>query len=100
MFDKYISYMKDNPNHYWFKRKLYGWGWTPATWEGWLATGLFVLLLILNVLTIDTQAPTDSQMKWYFVRVGVIVVALLAVCFRTGEKPKWQWGGPKSDNHK
>jgi hypothetical protein len=27
----------------WFRRKSFGYGWTPASWEGWLATALFVL---------------------------------------------------------
>ena len=26
----------------WFRRKTFGWGWTPAGWEGWLATLLFI----------------------------------------------------------
>ena len=26
----------------WFKRKRWGYGWTPAGWEGWLATLLMV----------------------------------------------------------
>lgn len=29
-----VEYLKDNPEGYWFKRKLYGWGWTPAKWQG------------------------------------------------------------------
>jgi hypothetical protein len=34
MFKKYIEYLKDNPQGYWFKRKVWGWGWTPVTWQG------------------------------------------------------------------
>jgi hypothetical protein len=32
LFKEYTDYLKDNPQGYWFKRKLYGWGWTPARW--------------------------------------------------------------------
>ena len=46
MIKEYVSYLKDNPNGYWFKRKLYGWGWTPATWQGWFAIGVYVLLIL------------------------------------------------------
>ncbi len=27
MIKKYLNYIKDNPEHYWFKAKIYGWGW-------------------------------------------------------------------------
>lgn len=30
----------------WFRRKRFGYGWTPSSWEGWLATLLFVLACI------------------------------------------------------
>lgn len=33
MFKNYLDYIRDNPHGYWFKRKLYGWGWTPVTWQ-------------------------------------------------------------------
>jgi hypothetical protein len=27
--------MTSNP---WFRRKSFGWGWSPASWQGWLVT--------------------------------------------------------------
>jgi len=36
MLKKYIAYLKDNPKRYWFKAKMYGWGWTPVKWQDWL----------------------------------------------------------------
>ena len=30
MLKQYIAYLKDNPQGYWFKAKLYGWGWVPV----------------------------------------------------------------------
>ena len=50
---QYIEYLKNNPEGYWFKRKLYGWGWTPATWQGWLVLAVFVVLMILNAFRVD-----------------------------------------------
>jgi hypothetical protein len=29
---------------YWFKRRRFGLGWSPTSWEGWAATGALVLL--------------------------------------------------------
>ncbi len=37
--------MTDRP---WFKRKTYGWGWTPVSWQGWLVTlGLVVVITVI-----------------------------------------------------
>ena len=27
--------MQQQTTKYWFKAKTYGYGWTPATWQGW-----------------------------------------------------------------
>jgi hypothetical protein len=32
----------------WFAPKAYGYGFTPITWEGWLATLVFVLLVVVT----------------------------------------------------
>ena len=29
-----------NPVSMWFRPKTIGWGWSPASWEGWLVTAL------------------------------------------------------------
>jgi len=42
---EYTAYLKDNPNGYWFKRKLYGFGWMPATKQGWTVLALYVLFV-------------------------------------------------------
>ncbi|SFK26944.1 hypothetical protein SAMN03159338_3776 [Sphingomonas sp. NFR04] len=34
---------------FWFKPKAFGYGATPATWQGWLVVALFVLLTGLTV---------------------------------------------------
>jgi hypothetical protein len=30
----------------WFRRKRFGYGWTPANWQGWVVTLAFVLVII------------------------------------------------------
>lgn len=44
--EKYLEYLKDNPEGHWFRAKLYGFGWTPAKWQGWAVTVGFMLALI------------------------------------------------------
>ena len=50
MLQKYLSYMRDNPEGYWFKAKLYGWGWTPVTWQGFSVTLGYIALVFLFAL--------------------------------------------------
>ena len=50
MINKYIEYFKNNPEGYWFKRKIYGWGWTPVKWQGWVTILVFVVLMICDFL--------------------------------------------------
>ena len=57
---KYIAYLRNNPEHYWFKRKPFGWGWTPVTWQGWTASSIAVALIVLISIhsSEETQAVT------------------------------------------
>jgi hypothetical protein len=42
----------------WFRPKAMGGGWTPATWQGWLITAAFVLLI---VTTVQMVVPEDGR---------------------------------------
>lgn len=67
----------------WFGPKRYvGWGWAPASWQGWLATGLMVALVIaaLRILRLPLGPPVAA----------VVVLVFLALAALTGTKP----GGP------
>lgn len=93
MIKKYIEYLKDNPEGYWFKRKLYGWGWTPATWQGWLVLFIFVLLIIIDAgrLGLISQSDRRASIEFMTQVFGFIVIFVL-ICYKKGEKPRWQWG--------
>lgn len=95
---QYIAYLKHNPHHYWFKRKLFGWGWTPATREGWLTTAIFVALIVWRGVVLGRMPmPTDENVFRFFVEVGAVVVLLVYICYKKGESPRWQWGLPQND---
>lgn len=79
----YIDYLKDNPNNLWFKRKIYGWGWTPAKWQGWLTIVLYISIIIFAV---SKREP---------VSILVATILLIYICYKKGEKPRWQWGVKK-----
>lgn len=67
----------------WFGPKRYlGWGWTPVAWQGWLTTGILILLLIASDLIWTGTSAV--------VAIVVLVVLHLCVVVLTGDPP----GGP------
>lgn len=100
MFKRYISYIKNNPEGYWFKAKCYGWGWTPATWQGWLVTLVYVVAILLFALTIDENSQ-DREVLFTFVLPMVLLTAtFIRIAYKKGEKPHWHWGPPDDDGKK
>ena len=95
IFKKNIDYLKNNPEGYWFKRKLYGWGWTPATRQGWLLTLFYIILIILFSLTIDNTSSGNGIVFTFVLPVVLLTVLFILIAYRKGEKPRWQWGPPE-----
>lgn len=77
----------------WFRRKKYGWGWTPATWEGWLVTIFFIGVMAL----VATARPASATFVETLQLLLVPVLLFISVCFIMGETPRWQWGDKKDD---
>ena len=97
---EYIKYLKDNPERYWFKRKLYGWGWTPARWQGWVVLLVYIVAVFAFASTIDENSPTREVVFTFLLPLALFTVTLIRICYKTGESPRWQWGLPpeKSDD--
>jgi hypothetical protein len=57
IFSEELKYLKNNPEGYWFKRKLYGWGWVPVKWQGWSVIAVWLLLVLAFAFTLDEQSP-------------------------------------------
>ncbi len=89
---EYVDYLKDNPEGYWFKRKLYGFGWTPARQEGWITLGVY-LIFVLGVALLGGQSVSEAEIPTRIVApiVGATIL-LIVISWRTGEPLKWQWG--------
>jgi len=85
---KYFDYLNDNPKGYWFKRKIYGWGWVPVTWQGWAVILAFILFLTWEA----NRLSVNSNLNKYPLCVILAILILLVICLWKGEKPKWQWG--------
>jgi uncharacterized membrane protein HdeD (DUF308 family) len=74
----------------WFKAKRYGWGWYPATWQGWLV--VLGYLAIFAVLIAIFETNIEKFLVPYLVSVFIITSALIFISYKTGEKPGWRWG--------
>lgn len=74
---------------YWFRAKRCGWGWSlPGSWQGWVVFVCFFLLLALA----GYEFPLGEHTGVFLGCVGVLTVALLAICFARSEPPAWRWG--------
>lgn len=95
----YREYVQDNPHGYWFKRKLYGWGWTPVRWQGWLAVGLYIasIFYLLRGLEDSSAYSANDVIVGMVIPVVILTTLLILVCFLKGERPRWQWGPDKGD---
>lgn len=72
-------------NNLWFKRKTYGYGWTPTTWQGWAVIVVWLILFYFAVTKIDSEIVK-------LVSILILTGILIFVSYKKGEKPKWQWG--------
>lgn len=83
----------------WFKAKNYGWGWYPASWEGWLVLFVYLALTLWMFRKADAGSHSGSDtLIGISVPFALLTAALLVLCWRTGEKPEWRWG--KKDDQK
>lgn len=91
-----LAYLKDNPEGYWFKAKLYGWGWVPVTWQGWAVVLVYIVAVLFFGLTLDENSPTSEVFFTFLLPVILLTITLIRICYKKGPKPRWQWGPVKS----
>lgn len=85
----------------WFKRKSYGWGWSPCSWQGWVVISAYVIFLTWNALRLDHVAQNEIETVTHFIPETIIAtMVLLVITYFTGESPRWQWGEPKTKKKK
>lgn len=77
----------------WFKAKRYGWGWYPATWEGWMAILIWLILFVISIIIFETDP--ERFWKLHLIFSLAITAILIYISYKTGEKPGWRWGDKK-----
>ena len=77
------------PKKYWFPAKRYGWGWgLPITWQGWVVLATYLVCIAAIVVAFP---PATGAVRFVLL-VAISSVVLTAVCWLTGEAPRWSWG--------
>ncbi len=76
----------------WFKRKIYGWGWYPCSWQGATVTLIYVLLIIAFSQTIDANSIPSEIFFTFILPIILLTIALIRIAYKKGEKPRWSWG--------
>ncbi len=79
--------MPEQPPHYWFPAKRYGWGWgMPRTWQGWAVLLPYIAVVGAASLLVSNAAKS-------VVIVAVASALVLVACVKKGEPTHWRWGG-------
>jgi len=83
-------------NPLWFKARRYGWGWTPVTIEGWLVMLGFIVAVGIVTAIFLYQLRQGGDPRWaallFILMLMVLSGLVIAVCWVTGERPRWRWG--------
>ena len=83
----------DTQKKIWFKRKSFGWGWQPSSWQGWGVLTLYLLGILSDALFEKSHLSQDiGDVLQFLVHVFVLTAFLIIICYKTGEKPEWRWG--------
>lgn len=87
----------------WFKRKTYGWGWTPSTWQGWTILGIWIVLFIAGGIVFENSIEKyhpQTTTTLFLLYIAILVFILIRISYKYGESPKWQWGEKKDSSRK
>ena len=87
-------------NKLWFKRRRYGWGWTPVTWQGWLTLAIFLIVVLCAgaLLPMKPADPSVFELVLFFMVTVSAVFLLIGTTLAKGPLPRWRWGKKSSDN--
>jgi hypothetical protein len=83
-------------SRYWFKPKTYGYGATPASWKGWLASAAFALAVGMLAAVLTLASGGDARPGVILTWVAAVSAlsagfALLAYA-KTDGQWRWRWG--------
>ncbi len=80
---------------YWFRPKSYGFGFFPISWEGWVATGVLVFLILISgfIDGVFNEGATAKQSARFVLDILLIACIATLLFERKMKEPlKWRWG--------
>lgn len=93
--------MSKDKTKYWFVRKQYGWGWTPASWQGWAVLGIYTGALISLFARLgETDSQDQIVSEFILPALGVTVILGIVTMIKGEMPPRWQWGIHKNNERK
>ncbi len=91
--------MTRSGNEFWFKPKTHGYGATPVTWQGWLATLAFALVVtffsVAVMLAMRETKPVAGYLAWALMVLGSVYWFTQFARKRTDGEWAWRWKGQK-----
>ncbi|MCB1504050.1 MAG: hypothetical protein KDJ47_03650 [Hyphomicrobiaceae bacterium] len=91
--------MANGGNEFWFKPKTHGYGATPSTWQGWLATSLFSVVLgivaVSGMLSLKGTGSIAGYVVWFVGVLGGVYWFTQFARKRTDGEWAWRWKGQK-----
>ena len=61
-------------------------------------TLVYVTLLVGGVIRLDGKSHSASDMRISFaVQFIILTIPMLAICYKTGERPRWRWSWKNTD---
>lgn len=89
---------KSQENKYWFKRRRYGFGWIPSTWQGWLSLVIMLAIIFGATYVFITTSPNNRSFFLYFNTIAMTIILAVILAASKGPSPKWRWGKKDHDN--
>ncbi len=96
-----MGWMKNNDSQnspaskYWFRQKTYGYGVTPCSAKGWLATLLFAVVVAGGGIYLfgGSEEPPAIHVVYFLTYVGVLVAVFFRLTkSKTEGELAWRWG--------
>jgi hypothetical protein len=81
---------------YWFRQKTFGYGATPNTWQGWLAT-VVTCALVFAVVIEAMQIPDQGTAKLVALSGAAIIVIAFSVIAYIKTEGGWRWRSGRDD---
>lgn len=91
---------KHSQANYWFKRRRYGLGWVPVTWQGILLLAAYLACLFGSVLLLPAKpaSPDGGQIARCISLLVLATIIFVGLARRHAPAPRWRWGRRDNDN--